>query len=239
MPPSAWSAWRGSRAARPGVLEDPPQISSGRALGAEPTGVRAAYTWEFGGRPPARRLGSPVALTTLSQDGVPIRSRPWRGRGRQQSRITSAANVASCDAGLPGGHADPHGCRSVPLGRTAPDAAVGLDLVDQGLGGWPVDQPNEHLVQDHLVQDRQAPGVPAVPRSSSAACSSGDEVSHALSPERAQHGPDFDLAGALRGLGRVVHGFEAGVGGQVAGGGGEGPPQSRQVGGRRRCHSRR
>ena len=40
--------------------------------------VRAAYAWEFGGRPPAQQLGSPATLTTVSQDGVPIRCRTRR-----------------------------------------------------------------------------------------------------------------------------------------------------------------
>jgi hypothetical protein len=30
----------------------------------------------FGGRPPAQQLGSPAALTTVSQEDVPVRSAP-------------------------------------------------------------------------------------------------------------------------------------------------------------------
>ena len=69
------------------------------------------------------------------------------------------------EIGLPRRHADPHRRRPVPLGRTAPDAAVGLDLGDQRLGRRPVDQPDEHLVQDDVVQDGQPARLAAARRS--------------------------------------------------------------------------
>ena len=73
------------RGAAPAPDLDPERLRK-LDLGAERIGRFVQPTRrEFGGRPPAQQLGSPAALTTVSQDGVPIRSRPWRSsatRGR-------------------------------------------------------------------------------------------------------------------------------------------------------------
>jgi hypothetical protein len=50
--------------------------------------VRAAYPWEFGGRRPAPRLGSPGTLTAMSQEDLLIRSGP---KGRRTRRMTGTS----------------------------------------------------------------------------------------------------------------------------------------------------
>src|ERR671919_572683 len=69
---------------RPRLLARIPPRAARQARGSDPgrapplrnradRAVRPAYAWEFGGRPPAQQLGSPAALTTVSQENVPLR----------------------------------------------------------------------------------------------------------------------------------------------------------------------
>ena len=56
----------------------------------------------------------------------------------------------------PGGHADPHGCYSLPYRAATPAGAIVLDFFDDPVGQGCVTKGNEHLVKGYLVEDMEA-----------------------------------------------------------------------------------
>ena len=82
--------------------------------------------------------------------------------------------------------------------RPAPHPAVGLDRIDESFRRRRVAVLHEHLVEHDVVEDREA-GRCSQPIGDDGGAVAGtlDEFRDTIGAERAESGPDLDLAGAL------------------------------------------